>query len=178
MNCEHCGLEHDGSYASGRFCSPKCSRTFSTASKREEINTRVSEKLQGRESVLKGRKQSREIVERRLQGFTPEKRKEAGEKVKQLRYDDYARKSFDELSYTLKKRRVKDEQNDKCNRCGLSEWLELPIALEIEHKDGNNSNNSRENLEALCPNCHAQTPTWRKSRGAKQRICEALVVKR
>ena len=27
--CEKCGNEHDGSYATGRFCSAKCSRSFS-----------------------------------------------------------------------------------------------------------------------------------------------------
>ena len=30
MICENCGDQHDGSYASGRFCSLKCSRSFST----------------------------------------------------------------------------------------------------------------------------------------------------
>ena len=30
MICENCGKEHDGSYASGRFCSLKCARSFST----------------------------------------------------------------------------------------------------------------------------------------------------
>ncbi|MCM1219785.1 MAG: hypothetical protein NC548_35340 [Lachnospiraceae bacterium] len=29
MRCENCGIEHDGSYASGRFCSSKCSRSYS-----------------------------------------------------------------------------------------------------------------------------------------------------
>lgn len=28
-NCENCGIEHDGKYGSGRFCSSKCSRGFS-----------------------------------------------------------------------------------------------------------------------------------------------------
>ena len=36
-----------------------------------------------------------------------------------------------------------------------------PIPLEIEHKDGNHQNNVRDNLEALCPNCHSLTDTWR-----------------
>lgn len=27
--CEYCGKEHDGSYGSGRFCSPRCSRKYS-----------------------------------------------------------------------------------------------------------------------------------------------------
>jgi hypothetical protein len=39
--------------------------------------------------------------------------------------------------------------------------LKQPIVLEIEHKDGNHHNNERSNLEALCPNCHSQTKTWR-----------------
>jgi ribosomal protein S27AE len=40
--CENCGAEHDGKYGSGRFCSSKCSRGFSTKAKRKEINEKVS----------------------------------------------------------------------------------------------------------------------------------------
>jgi hypothetical protein len=60
-----------------------------------------------------------------------------------------------------RKRRLIAEGGGKCNGCGLSEWRELPIVLELEHKDGNHMNDSRENLEVLCPNCHSQTSTWR-----------------
>lgn len=42
MNCENCGIEHDGSYGSGRFCCTKCSRGFSTKAKRKEINEKVA----------------------------------------------------------------------------------------------------------------------------------------
>lgn len=45
--CENCGNEHDGEYGSGRFCSTKCSRGFSTKAKRKEINKKVSIKLKG-----------------------------------------------------------------------------------------------------------------------------------
>lgn len=48
-----------------------------------------------------------------------------------------------------------------CNSCGLTEWLNKPIPLELEHKDGNSSNNKLENLELLCPNCHSFTSTYR-----------------
>ena len=47
----------------------------------------------------------------------------------------------------------------KCECCGISEWNGLPAPLELDHIDGNNSNNILENLKILCPNCHAQTPT-------------------
>lgn len=45
MICENCNKQHDGSYGSGRFCSSKCARGFSTKAKRKEINKKVSEKL-------------------------------------------------------------------------------------------------------------------------------------
>jgi hypothetical protein len=40
--CENCKNEHDGTYGSGRFCSLKCSRGFSTKAKRMEINEKVT----------------------------------------------------------------------------------------------------------------------------------------
>ena len=48
MNCENCSIEHVGIYGSGRFCGVSCSRSFSTKSKREEINKKVSSKMANR----------------------------------------------------------------------------------------------------------------------------------
>lgn len=45
MNCENCNNEHDRSYGSGRFCKKECARSYSTKSKRKEINEKVSKKL-------------------------------------------------------------------------------------------------------------------------------------
>lgn len=53
------------------------------------------------------------------------------------------------------------ERGHKCECCGLSEWLNKPITIELEHIDGNNQNNTKSNLKLLCPNCHSQTDTWR-----------------
>jgi hypothetical protein len=49
----------------------------------------------------------------------------------------------------------------RCESCGLTEWLQKPIPLEIEHINGDADNNKDENLKLLCPNCHALTPTFR-----------------
>ena len=43
----------------------------------------------------------------------------------------------------------------KCECCGLTEWNDEPISLEIHHKDGNHYHNILENIELICPNCHA-----------------------
>lgn len=45
MKCENCNNEHNGSYGSGRFCSNKCARGFSTKFKRKEINEKISNTL-------------------------------------------------------------------------------------------------------------------------------------
>lgn len=58
------------------------------------------------------------------------------------------------------------ENGHKCECCGLSEWMNKPITLELEHSDGNKRNNTRENLKLLCPNCHSQTPTWRRKKSS------------
>lgn len=49
----------------------------------------------------------------------------------------------------------------ECENCKNSEWLGSPIPLELHHIDGNNSNNFLENLQLLCPNCHALTENYR-----------------
>lgn len=49
----------------------------------------------------------------------------------------------------------------KCSCCGITVWNNKPIHLELHHIDGNNTNNSIDNVCFLCPNCHSQTETFR-----------------
>jgi len=59
----------------------------------------------------------------------------------------------------LKQKLIRDGIKEaKCEICGLTIWLGKPIPLELHHKDGNHHNNNLENLQILCPNCHAQQP--------------------
>lgn len=65
-------------------------------------------------------------------------------------------------SDSLKKRLIKENyKNHRCEKCGLTEWQGNPIPLELHHKDGNRFNNSLDNIELLCPNCHALTDNYR-----------------
>ena len=49
----------------------------------------------------------------------------------------------------------------KCKKCGNTEWQGQLIPLEVHHIDGDRLNNVLENLQLLCPNCHAQTENYR-----------------
>jgi DNA-binding CsgD family transcriptional regulator len=51
-------------------------------------------------------------------------------------------------------------KQNRCERCGISEWLGAALSIHIHHKNGDPHDNRLENLQMLCPNCHAQTDTY------------------
>ena len=63
--------------------------------------------------------------------------------------------------YKLKKRLIDaGYKENKCEICGISEWMGKEISLQLHHKDGDETNNTLENLQILCPNCHSQTDNY------------------
>ena len=76
-------------------------------------------------------------------------------------------------SNKLRLRLLKEKYFDRvCYGCKNVEWLGKPIPIELEHINGIHNDNRIENLTLLCPNCHAQTPTYRgrnKSRSRNSR---------
>lgn len=137
-SCPKCGNEHN---KAGTYCSRSCanSRKWSP-----EINAGRSAKMIGRNS-----------------GKGPTNIDKWRASVQKTWLEKYNSTLFDDLGFENKRRRVFEEQNYRCNKCGISEWQGVTIILELDHKDGNNQNNVRENLEGLCPNCHSITDTWR-----------------
>ena len=69
-------------------------------------------------------------------------------------------KPWEDLGRTYRRIRVIEEQEGGCLWCGLYEWRGQLIVLQLDHIDGDHSNDERRNLRALCPNCHSQTETY------------------
>jgi hypothetical protein len=79
----------------------------------------------------------------------------------------YLKNNSSGKSHYLKLRLFKDGiKEKKCEKCKLSVWMGEEMVLELDHKNENHFDNRLNNLEVLCPNCHAQKT--RKARLAKK----------
>ena len=142
-SCPGCESPHD---KPGTFCSRRCANSRIGSDKWRASR---SEAVQKSNAV------------RRL---NVEDRKRNSERMKLWTAKRLLSRSWESLTYQTQRRRLLVEQSFKCARCGRDIWLGVALPLEREHKDGNNKNNARENVEMICPNCHAITPTWRRNK--------------
>lgn len=55
-----------------------------------------------------------------------------------------------------------------CAECGIAEWRGKTLVIQLDHVNGDSSDNRLDNLRMLCPNCHSQTETFCKKKGDKR----------
>lgn len=79
--------------------------------------------------------------------------------------EQYLQKSTCVRFHLVREKMIREGyKQDACELCGLSEWQGKKLTLEVHHKDGNHYNNTLDNLQLLCPNCHSIQESHKKSR--------------
>lgn len=88
----------------------------------------------------------------------------------------FCSRNFEELGRRNKRDLLIKESNYSCSKCGFNKTREDGKSiLEIDHIDGDHTNNTRENLRVLCPNCHALTHNFRNwGRSSKQKTSKRI----
>lgn len=91
---------------------------------------------------------------------------------KGLTLEEVLVKNSNYTSFKLKNKLLKEGVKEKrCECCKRTEWNGNLIPLELHHINGDNTDNRLENLQILCPNCHAQTDYYRGRNIKKNKEC-------
>jgi hypothetical protein len=70
----------------------------------------------------------------------------------------------------LKGRLLKEGlKQNRCERCGIDEWLGKPLNMQLHHINGDGSDNRLRNIELICANCHSQTDTYGGRNGHRKK---------
>ena len=84
--------------------------------------------------------------------------------MKPNEFENYFNNTQKISSYQLKLKLFTSNLKEKrCEVCNIIEWGGKPAPLELHHINGQSKDNSFENLQIVCPNCHAQTHNYRAS---------------
>ncbi len=155
-NCEHCGAllvrrdtELEKHFKKRRFCGKSCSSSFVNRRKPKRKADKLIEvaclncgkKFSYRKSCSNGKFCSCKC---------------AGEHIWETVTKPAILEGKRNTRKTLKKFLIERDGN-VCACCGISEWMGKSLSLEVDHINGDPSNNMPDNLRLLCPNCHSQT---------------------
>lgn len=145
----------------GRFCCQKCANSWvSNYNKEKRIaNIRKTAKRKSQKGEYKRVQTEAWIVGREK---TRVKSKITWEKK-------WMNTPTEQLSRAAIKRRLLIEQKNKCSICNIkNEWNGKSLTFELDHINGDNQDNRRNNIRLLCPNCHSQTATFRRPKTSKK----------
>jgi len=98
------------------------------------------------------------------------------DRKKHILTDDMIFCEHSKVSAYIVKQRFLDVVEYKCKICGIKEWQGQSIKLDMDHINGNSSDDRIENLRLLCPNCHSLTETYKSKNKKTLKITEEQII--
>jgi len=157
MKCKNCENELTGKWQK-KFCGRSCAASYNNRKfpkrKKQEKPKLVKEKI-----VKLCLHCQKEIKNHRTycsvqcqQDFQWEQKKK---QIEEGLLTDLSRKPI--------RRYLFEKLGARCVKCGWAEKNPITgkVPVEVNHIDGNSTNNHPSNLELLCPNCHSLTETYK-----------------
>lgn len=150
--CKNCDEILAYEKRTSKFCNRSCSAAFNNAEKSKSSKKEiVSIECLSCGSITTNSKYCNNICQQNYQW-------------------ELSKSKVSKLSHGRLKKLLIETHGHKCQICNLDSWRNQKIPIEMDHIDGNNENNDLSNLRLLCPNCHAQTPTYKAKNKGNGRI--------
>ena len=168
--CIVCGKEINSRFAT-KFCSHSCANSYNNKQRSDEIYKKIAAKLKKNKTKDKKIKEKKHMS---CKNCGKELLNNNGVFCSQSCSSEYRHKmayldflnnneKYCKGNYTPKafKKDIVNEQNGRCAICNcLPEHNGKPLVFILDHIDGDASNNKRENLRCICPNCDSQQDTY------------------
>lgn len=148
------------------FCSQSCGGFFNA--KRRGLSIAIQREYKclfcGNDIIAKGERKAKYCSRQCMMNFWWQETK-----------NELITNGYDTSSkHLIAKKYFLELHKGKCQMCGNHEWLGEPIALVLDHINGNSDDGTLTNLRVICNNCDATTPTYKaKNKGngrAKRRM--------
>jgi hypothetical protein len=92
--------------------------------------------------------------------------------------NEYLKGNINVQASKLRSRLIEEGlKEEKCERCGRTEWEGEKIPLELHHKNFNHYDNRLDNLEILCSNCHSLAHHYCNTKGKSEPVVDYELLK-
>ena len=93
--------------------------------------------------------------------------------------DEYFNGNRNVSASTLRRKLIENGlKEEKCECCGLTEWMGEKIPLELHHKNMNHNDNRLENLQILCSNCHSLSHNYSNTNNKPKSIVNVTLLEK